>query len=347
MNPDKERNKELYYRLIALWVVCEAFAGGIMHAVKIPFTGMIVSSLSVMCIILIAFYVHGINAIIKATLIVAVFKLMLSPHSPPTAYIAVFFQGYLGHLLFYNKKFFTASAIILSVLALVESAMQRILVLIILYGNTFWHAVNQYVQKLVGGYDTNYSFIIASVYILIHAIAGLFIGIFAVRLANRSSKWKIKYPGLVIDKNCNSELNPAFRKNKKVKWLFIIIWIALVFIFIHSYVNPSASVLPAGNVFKIIIRALLIILSWYLFFAPLIMQWIRRMLSSHESRHNLPTNEIMLLIPETKYLFIQSWSLAGSERGFKRFKVFLKILLVNILLAEPGEEQKNQAFINH
>src|SRR5688500_13846567 len=120
-------NKKLYYRLIALWAVCEAFAGGIMHAAKIPFTGMIVSSLAVTCIILIAYFVPVRGSIIKATIIVAIFKLLLSPHSPPTAYLAVFFQGYIAELLFFNRKFFRASAIALGIIALVESSIQRML----------------------------------------------------------------------------------------------------------------------------------------------------------------------------------------------------------------------------
>ena len=33
----KAAEKQLYYRLISLWVICEAFAGGIMHGLKIPF----------------------------------------------------------------------------------------------------------------------------------------------------------------------------------------------------------------------------------------------------------------------------------------------------------------------
>src|SRR5687768_5451737 len=125
-------DNNLYHRLFALWVVCEAFAGGIMHAARIPFTGMIVSSLGVTCIILIAYYIPSRTRIIEATIIVASFKLLLSPHSPPTAYIAVFFQGYMGQLLFMSNRHFKVKAIVLAVLSLVEASIQRILVLLIL-----------------------------------------------------------------------------------------------------------------------------------------------------------------------------------------------------------------------
>ncbi len=52
--------------------------------------------------ILIAYYVPLKGAILKATIIVAIFKMMLSPHTPPSAYIAVFFQGLLGQVLFFD-----------------------------------------------------------------------------------------------------------------------------------------------------------------------------------------------------------------------------------------------------
>ena len=97
-------NKQIYYRLIALWVLCEAMLGGIIHGLKIPVSGLFVGSSAVICICLIAWYVPQKGAIIKATIIVAIFKMMLSPQAPPPAYIAVFFQGLLGELLFFRNR---------------------------------------------------------------------------------------------------------------------------------------------------------------------------------------------------------------------------------------------------
>src|ERR1041385_8287233 len=96
----------IYYRLIGLWVLCEAMLGGIIHAAKIPVSGLIVGSCAVVCICLIAFYNSTKGAIIKATIIVAVFKMILSPQAPPLAYLAVFFQGIMGELLFGKRKFY-------------------------------------------------------------------------------------------------------------------------------------------------------------------------------------------------------------------------------------------------
>src|SRR5258705_13134205 len=93
-------DKQVYYRIITLWVLCEAMLGGVIHALKIPVSGLIVGSAAVICICLIAYYIPGKAVIIKATIIVAIFKMILSPQAPVLAYLAVFFQGGMGELLF-------------------------------------------------------------------------------------------------------------------------------------------------------------------------------------------------------------------------------------------------------
>src|SRR3954453_15698067 len=138
-------NNQVYFRLIALWVVCEALLGGIIHGLHLPVSGLIVGSSAVICICLIAWYAPGKGTILKATLIVAVFKMMLSPHSPLPAYFAVFFQGFLGELLFFNRKYFRIACIFLGILALVESALQRILVMTVVYGKQLRDSVDEFI----------------------------------------------------------------------------------------------------------------------------------------------------------------------------------------------------------
>ncbi|CAN5847758.1 hypothetical protein BH11BAC4_BH11BAC4_14250 [soil metagenome] len=333
-------NKQVYYRLIALWVICEAFAGGIMHGINLPFSGLVVSSLAVTCIILLVYYEQSRAAIIKATVIVAIFKLMLSPHSPPTAYIAVFFQGLLGQLLSGNRNYFKAGAIILAILALVESATQRILVLVIVYGNDLWKAINEFIHKLTHEKNlSNYSFIIALSYVLLHAVIGLFVGIYASKLAKRSVSWNADYPSLVFDKK-NIEPENIFQRNekkKRLKWIFIISWLALLSLFIQSYIQPAHSILPNGIIAGMLLRSALIILSWYLVVSPLVMLLIKKILHAQQQKNRSDMNEVMLLVPQTKYIFKQSLKLSETAKGLARLKLFVKILLVNVLADDSIE----------
>ena len=339
MNENGAHNKELYYRLVAFWVVCEAFAGGIMHATNFPFTGMIVSALAVTSVILIAYYIPDRAAILRATLIVAVFKLMLSPQSPPPAYIAVFFQGLLGYLLFYHKKYFRLSAIFLAVLALVESAIQKILVVALIYGNSFWRAVDQFVQKLAGGKDKHYSLYIAEGYVLLHALTGIFVGIYAAKLAKKAHAWAVVYPKLLLPANevIVDEGQPK-RKKKKLKSLFIILWLILLILFVQAYFYPKHAILPVNDVLRILLRAVLILLSWWLIIVPLIMHIMKAKLDSYKEKHKLPIQEVMQLLPGTKHVFNQSRKRSSAEKGFKRVKLFFKILFINILSDQQRRE---------
>ena len=331
-------NKELYYRLIAMWVVCEAFAGGILHAAKVPFAGMVVSGLAVSCIIFIAYFIPSKTNILKATVTVVVFKLMLSPYAPPTAYIAVFFQGVMGQILFRNQRYFRLSALVLSILALTESAVQRLLVLLIVYGKSFWLATDEYLNKLVGSGNTHYSLLLACIYISIHSVAGLVIGIYAVRLAKRTERSCEAHPELLIPKQLEDTMVATTpRKKFKVKWLFVMIWLTLIVVFFHAYADPTHAILPSGETLKILLRSLLIVLTWYLVLVPLIMRMVRAKMDAIKNEQHLPIKEIMYLLPGIKNIFMQSRSLSASQKGLGRLKLFLKMVTVNILTGRSGK----------
>lgn len=332
----------IYYRLVALWVVCEAFAGGLLHAIKLPFTGMIISSMAVMCIILIAWYVPSRMAILKATVIVAVFKLLLSPQSPPPAYIAVFFQGLMGQLLLSNKRMFRFSAILLAVLSLVESAIQRILVLLIM-GSDFWKAVNQFIQKVTNQKTvTNYSQKIAIGYILLHALVGVLIGIYLVNLVKRSGEWRSKHPEFMISAGDEKLFEPRkSKKKKRIKFIFIILWFILLATLLLAYFDPAHSFISVNEITGLIIRFVLILLGWYLFLTPVLMFFIKKLLTNQRLKKKKEMNKVMEILPGIKYIFITSWQLSSKKNGFKRLGFFLKILLINIL----HEQETDQSMV--
>ena len=208
-------NPVIYYRLIALWVLCEAMLGGIIHGFKIPVSGLVVGSCAVICICLIAWYVPKKGAIIKATIIVAIFKMMLSPQAPPPAYIAVFFQGLMGELLFWNRRFFKLSCILLAVLALLESGLQRILMLTIIYGNDLWKVINDFINGLTKQKSaTNYSLLSAGGYVLLHFITGILVGWWASVLPQRIEKWSKEEGNRIILTADAGIVSPPLSKKK-------------------------------------------------------------------------------------------------------------------------------------
>ena len=327
--------QQLYYRLIALWVICEGVAGGIMHGLQIPFSGMIISGSAVVCICLIAHFVPVKGAVIKATIIVLIFKMMLSPHTPPTAYIAVLFQGIMGQALFSLIGYHKIAAIILGVLALVESAIQRILVLVILYGSEFWKAVNEFIKKLlVVETVTNYTFWLAGIYILVHAIAGVFVGLLAIYIINKSKKEELIDSKYVIeDIEIQSEAvvkNPSKKKQRIKKGLFLI-WMILLLLFLQSIFKIGEPILPSNKALMIFLRSLLIVFVWYYLIRPLLSNWINRRLKNKKEKSQSQINAILLLLPSTEYIFRKSWEFSSERKGFSRLGMFWKIVVGNTL----------------
>jgi hypothetical protein len=342
---------QLYYRLITLWVISEAVAGGIIHGLHLPFSGMFLSGFAVLCICLIGYYqgdkkkdtVSSANpklikkgAILKATIIVCIFKMMLSPNTPPSAYFAVFFQGLMGQVLFINLKHFKLSCIVLGFLALIESATQRIIVLILLYGTGFWNAVNEFITKLTHSkVITNYSLLLAIVYISIHGIFGIFIGSWAYRLVHKSQSWKNRQPELIIadlDAVTQLKTSPSLGKKRKiVRGVFIFIWIILLLFFFQSIFKIGRPILPSSKALQILLRSLLIFLTWYFLASPLVTGLIKKKLQNQKEKSKNDISRILLLLPSTENIFRKSWNLSASRVGLKRLDFFWKIVLMNVL----------------
>jgi nucleoside-triphosphatase THEP1/ABC-type thiamin/hydroxymethylpyrimidine transport system permease subunit len=323
----------IYYRLIALWVLNEAMLGGIIHGLKIPVSGFIIGSCAVVCICLIAWYVPKKGAIIKATIIVAVFKMMLSPQSPPPAYIAVFFQGLMGELLFWNRRFFKVPCLLLAVLALVESGLQRILVLTIIYGYDLWKVINDFINGLTKQKTTtNYSLLIGSGYVLLHLATGLLVGWWASILPGRIGKWsKEEGNKIIISNSVTADVPVLSKRKKRLKKSLFFIWIILVLLYIQSYFKIGTPLLPSHISLKILLRSFIIVLSWYFIIGPLLKQLLHYWLQKRKTKSQQDIEQVLQLLPVTQQLVTQSWRRTTSKKGWKRITAVSKMILVNAL----------------
>src|SRR4030095_15045272 len=274
-------SKQTYYRLIALWVLCEAMLGGIIHALKIPVSGLIVGSAAVICISLIAYYAPGKGNIFRATIIVCIFKMILSPQAPILAYFAVFFQGVVGELLFRNKKFYKASCLLLGLIALLESGLQRIIVLTLVYGNNFWKVLNDFINNLSGQKSfTNYSLYIGLGYVVLHLLTGAVIGWWAGIIPERVSNWRDKYPHLPNGTERAEQIIPVRQGRRMwIKKSVLVIWIILTLLYLQSNFKIGDPILPTRLPLQILIRSIIIILAWYFLVGPilsfLLKEWLQ------------------------------------------------------------------------
>jgi len=182
-------------RLTALWALSEAGLGGILHAVKLPFTGMLIASLAVMLITLIhQFSDSGGQKILKALVIVLVIKASVSPHSPVMAYFAVCFQGLFGALIFSIIKNVRIAAFLIGVVALFESSLQKLINLTVLFGKSIWEAFDLFIEYVVAQFgftiDAYYdpSIWLIIMYVGMYMLTGIAVGLYAGVLPKRILK---------------------------------------------------------------------------------------------------------------------------------------------------------------
>lgn len=329
-------DQQVYYRIIALWVLCEAMLGGIIHAFHIPVSGLVVGSSAVICICLIAYYVPTKGSILKATIIVAIFKMMLSPQAPVLAYAAVFFQGALGELLFWNKKLYRISCLLLGFFALLESGFQRIIVLTIVYGNNFWKAINDFINELTKQKSfTDYSFYLITGYVLLHVIVGLIIGWWAGVIPKRILNWQIEFAlyKLTAEKN-EIKISKTLKKRKKLKTGLLIIWLALILLYFQSYFKIGNPILPASTALYIFIRSVIIVLSWYFLVGPATKFILQNWLTRKRNRRKYEIEKVSDLLPSTIGLMKESWRFSSTKKGFRRIIFFARFVLAKSMIAE-------------
>jgi len=328
-------HKQKYYRLIALWVLSEAMLGGVIHAAKIPVSGLMVGSAAVICICLIAYYAPGKGNIIKATIIVSIFKMILSPQAPMPAYFAVFFQGIMGELLFWDRKFFRLSCLLLGLIALLESGLQRIIVLTIVYGNNFWTAINDSINKLFGNNTfTNYSLYVAIGYVLVHMLTGLIVGWWAGIIPASIQIWSDQYRD-ILKTTAGSGGAISSEKNKKgwIKVSLLIVWLLLLLLFLQSYLKIGDPILPARLPVQILIRSIIIIFTWYFLVGPFLSLLLKKWLEKKQSASRQEVKEIALLLPMIKAAMNDCWKASSSTTGLKKIILWGKLTLVSVLSA--------------
>lgn len=331
----KEESQLVYYRLIALWVLCEAMIGGIIHGLRLPVSGLIVGSCAVICISLIAYYNSSKGAILKATLIVAIFKMMLSPQAPPPAYIAVFFQGLMGEILFWRRRLYPIACILLGVLALLESGLQRILVLTIVYGNDLWTSINDFISKLVKQKQgTNYSLIIGSAYVILHLVAGIIAGWWASVLPKKIKQWSGEEGSRINELVTALEKPMQTQRKRRIKTGLLVTWIILVLLYVQSYFNLGIPILPASTSLKILLRSLIIVFAWYFIAGPLFRQLLHAWLRKKQVHTQAAIQSVLTLLPSTEKLIRSGWKQSARKKGLKRLGEWGKLVIVNALIAE-------------
>ncbi len=321
-----EQRRVAVQRLTALWAFAESGLGGMLHALQVPFTGLIVGGMAVLLITLIAFFAQQqYKTILHSLVIVLIVKAAVSPYTPFPAYIAVGFQALTGYLLFSLLQINLFSILLLAVIAMMESAIQKLLILTLFFGQSFWKAadgLSDFIAKQFGMSAYNGSNWIISFYLLIYFIGGFCIGWMAYKTIKEIF---IEKGSLALDVSFNSEpvLINHRKKNKKL-WLIII---ALVIISLLLFIFAADSKQGWIAVLKTLSWTSAVILLWYLLISPLFTKFIQKSLRKKEGRYSEEVAHALSFIPVLQQLASIAWQKSSRYNGWRRLRCFCSTMI--------------------
>ena len=327
-----KRNKSIIDKLTALWALNESGLGGFLHVFNSPFTGLIVGGVSILLISLIAFYAENKwQSILKALIIVLIIKMAVSPYSPFGAYVAVSFQALVGALLLSNFSWKGLTLLVLGIVTFLESALQKLLILTIVYGTNLWDAINIYgawVQKKLDFVsETSTTTFLVTLYLVVYGVAGLLAGLFIKSIikiiANKPEE----------EFYLNSKpLEDSDRKRKvpfrtKVIW----VWLGTVAVMVLAFSLFGGTLFGWQKAIYIVLRSFLILMLWYLVIGPFLLKLIRKYLQKKESKYQEDISNAMDLFPYFRKIIAFTWKETKHLKGYTRFKYFMANSISNCI----------------
>ena len=318
------QKKQALQRLTAMWAFAESGLGGVLHALQVPFTGLVVGGFAIIIITLIAkFSENNIDEIIKSLMIVLLVKLTISPYTPFPAYIAVSFQAIMGFLIFSLIRINFVSILLLSVIAMLESAIQKILVLTLFFGESIYKATNaltNFITEQIGIQNINGSFWLIAIYILIYIIGGIMIAVFTFNIFKAISENET-IDG--IEFKLNENKYKGSNKSTRITFLFVILFIITIVL----YFSNSSSTNRFWLIFKSITYTCFIIIIWYQWITPLFSKLMMKFLKKTESKYEKELKATLLVLPYLKQIATLAWLKSKEYNGVKRIQYFLSYFL--------------------
>ncbi|AUC82491.1 hypothetical protein [Lacinutrix sp. Bg11-31] len=325
-------NKSIIDKLTALWALNESGLGGFLHVFNSPFTGLIVGGISILLISLIAFYAKNKwQTILKALVIVLIIKMAVSPYSPFGAYVAVSFQAILGAFLFSNFSWKGLTIIVLGMVTFLESALQKLIILTIVYGTNLWEAIDIYgawVQKKINFItETSTTSVLVVSYLLVYGICGILAGIFiknTIKIISNKTETDFY---LKLEKSESDNKNGKIAFKTKVIW----VWLITIAIIVLAFSIFGGPLFGWQKAIYIVLRSFLILMLWYLFIGPFLLKVVQRYLRKKESKYQADITNAMDLFPYFRQIISFTWNETKSLKGYVRFKYFIANSISNCI----------------
>jgi MFS family permease len=224
---------------------------------------------------------------------------------------------------------------------MLQSALQRIIVLTIIFGKSLWESIDIFGNYVIDQFhffnidqsNIDISMWLISIYILIHLIAGVFVGIYSARIPGWVKEEMESGKDFSISINDYIELKSKHRKRKK-KWFLkpsgIFIILLALSIVVLTYVFPQFEDSQGKMAIVMIVRSIVIMLFWYIVVGPLLRKMYNRYLSKKKSKYAIEVEQSIRFMPMLKELVVYCWKISKNQPGLKRYKYFITLLIVSL-----------------
>jgi hypothetical protein len=318
-------------RLTALWALAESGLGGVLFALHIPATGFLVGGFAVMLISLIAFYSkYSYRAIFQSTILVLIIKATVSPHSSPMAYVAVGFQGLMGAFLFSTIRNFRLAALLLGIIAMAESALQKLLILLLVFGKNIWVAFDTFFESICREFHVNpgisFSWLLIAFYTGAYLIWGIIVGTWAGKLPQQietqspqiMAAYNNSYPDITADPDEKKKSHPLF--------LMMPLLLLLLFVLLIFLVRPETQ---GTQLLYIFVRSIIAILILLYIVRPVLKFFIARWLNRRSRDHNADINTLLETMPRIRQYLRPAYQIARKEPSYwRRLRQFILCITV-------------------
>lgn len=346
------KDQSIITKYTAIWAFSESVFGGVMHALKIPFTGLLLGGMAIIFLSLINDLVENKRELLKVTFLVIMIKFLFSPNTPFTAYLAVLMQGLFAFVIFSLLKSRTISILVLSFLSEIWSASQKIVITTLFLGMNFWYSIDEisrYMAKISGfnlGNDFSLSLLLIGLYFLLHLTgAGLF-SFITIRLPGYIEKHQNRIEQIYIDyfqKN-ESESNfiTSIQQNKASKSWYkrpgrMIFVLFLIFVSVLTLIDPTLKKILLLDILSMIIRASILIYLWFKVISPFLVNQLMIFLrkSKYINGNQMKTIEdIKGLFPEFRTIINLAWEIHSNQKKLHRIKNFFRDSILLLLITK-------------
>ena len=321
-------------RLTALWAFVESGLGALMHTMHLPFTGIILGGFSIILISLIAWFgTNPFTDILKATFIVMAVKASVYPATPPPAYIAVAFQGICGALFFSVQKRNLIVSIIFSIIAMLESGVQKLLILTILMGKSWLTAIDAFYQMIGENFGAKSGAVISNylllAYLGVYLVWGLLLGIWIYFIPIQIDQRYGRYAHLVPIQDIKKESTK--RASNFIGWCLLLIIIGFYIYTFGYHANGWNQVIIT------ILRTLSIIFIWIYFILPIWKKYVEQRLIDEKDNQKEVFIVLRIIPTISGYVKPLYHDVSLQYSGIRKWKEFVLGMIVISLESEHDE----------